>query len=134
MGGQAVEQEGFGSGQADREEWRDLICPGRGDLASADCSQGDEPLAVGLGVVYAVAFALARNVMAVWPLLTPLDSLFNNLETGGIHFPWASIAGFADIAVAMAVVVWLAMRRQRRQRLSAPPAVPAPEQRTPASA
>ena len=46
MGGQAVEQEVFGPGQADREEERDLICPGRGDLASADCSQGDEPLVV----------------------------------------------------------------------------------------
>jgi membrane protease YdiL (CAAX protease family) len=89
---------------------------------------------VGLGVVYAVAFALARNVIAVWPLLTPLGSLFNNLQTGDIHLPWASIAGFADIAVAMAVVIWLAMRRQRRQRLSPPPAVPAPQQRTPASA
>ena len=44
VGGQAVEQEGFGSGEADREEQRDLICSGRGDLASADCPQGDEPL------------------------------------------------------------------------------------------
>ena len=32
MGGQAAEQEGLGSGQADREEQRDLIYPGRGDL------------------------------------------------------------------------------------------------------
>jgi len=28
---------------------------------------------VGLGVVYAVVFALARNVIAIWPLLTPSD-------------------------------------------------------------
>ena len=89
---------------------------------------------VGLGVVYAVVFALARNVIAVWPLLTPLGSLFNNLQAGDIHLPWASIAGFADIAAAMAMVIWLAMRRQRRQRLSAPPTAPAHEQRTPASA
>jgi len=89
---------------------------------------------VGLGVVYAVVFALARNVIAIWPLLTPLGSLFNNLQTGDIHLPWASIAGFADIAAAMAMVIWLAMRRQRRQRPSAPPAAPAHEQRTPASA
>jgi uncharacterized protein len=25
----------------------------------------------GLGVVYAMAFALARNVLILWPLLTP---------------------------------------------------------------
>lgn len=67
-------------------------------------------LLVGLGVVYAAAFALARSVMAIWPLLTPLGSLFSNLQTGDIHLLWASIAGFADIAVAMAVVNWLAMR------------------------
>jgi CAAX prenyl protease-like protein len=30
---------------------------------------------VGLGVVYAVVFAQAQNVIAVWPLLTPLGSL-----------------------------------------------------------
>ena len=28
----------------------------------------------GLGVLYAVAFALVRNVLVLWPLLTPLGS------------------------------------------------------------
>jgi len=74
-----------------------------------------------------------RNVMAVWPLLTPLGSLFSNLQTGDIHLRWASIACFADIAVAMAVVIWLAMGQQRHQRLSAPSAMPGPEHRAPAS-
>lgn len=46
IGGQAVEQEGFGTGQANREEQRDVICPSRRYLASTDCSKEDEPLTV----------------------------------------------------------------------------------------
>ena len=69
----------------------------------------------GLGVVYAVAFALVRNVLVIWPLLTPLGSLFNNLENGDIKLPWASIAGFVDVVGVMAVAIWLASRRQRRR-------------------
>lgn len=68
----------------------------------------------GLGVVYAVAFRATRNVLVLWPLLTPLGSLFNNLEAGDIVLPWASMAGFGDVLVAMAVVLWLAHRYWKR--------------------
>jgi hypothetical protein len=64
----------------------------------------------GLGVVYAVAFATTRNILVLWPLLTPLGSLFNNLEAGDIELPWASIAGFGQVLLAMGVVLWLAHR------------------------
>src|SRR5829696_5939135 len=56
----------------------------------------------GLGVVYAVAYALTRSVLVLWPLLTPLGSFYANLEAGDIDLPWASIAGFADVAAVMA--------------------------------
>ncbi len=72
----------------------------------------------GLGVVYAVAFALVRNVLVLWPLLTPMGAFFNNLRSGDIVLPWASIAGFADVLVVMAALLWLAARHQRK--LSAP--------------
>jgi membrane protease YdiL (CAAX protease family) len=39
---------------------------------------------LGLGVVYGVAFATARNLLVLWPLLTPLGSFFANLEAGDI--------------------------------------------------
>ena len=64
----------------------------------------------GLGVVYAVAFATTRNILILWPLLTPLGSLFNNLNAGDIALPWASMAGFGQVLVAMGVVLWLAHR------------------------
>lgn len=71
----------------------------------------------GLGVVYATAFALTRSVVVLWPLLTPLGSLFAQLEGGDIELPWASIAGFADVLALMLVVMWLARRKLRREPL-----------------
>ncbi|MGX1161262.1 hypothetical protein FBY31_0364 [Arthrobacter sp. SLBN-100] len=73
----------------------------------------------GLGIVYAVAFALTRNVLVLWPLLTPLGSFFNNLNIGEIELPWAAILGFADVLGLMVASIWLAQRlllRRRRQQ------------------
>lgn len=69
----------------------------------------------GLGVVYAVAFRATRNVLVLWPLLTPLGSLFNNLESGDIVLPWASMAGFGEVLLAMFVVLWVGHRYWKRQ-------------------
>jgi membrane protease YdiL (CAAX protease family) len=71
----------------------------------------------GLGVVYAVAFSTTRNVLVLWPLLTPLGSFFNNLEGGNIELPWASMIGFGEVMLAMVVVLWLAHRREVRGTL-----------------
>jgi uncharacterized protein len=68
----------------------------------------------GLGIIYAVAFALVRNLLVLWPLLTPLGSFYANVEAGDIDLPWASIAGFADVIGLMALVIWLAHRHIRR--------------------
>jgi len=66
---------------------------------------------LGLGVVYAIAFALSRNILVLWPLLTPVGAFFNNLEAGDIDLPWASIAGFADVAAVMVFAVWAGHRK-----------------------
>lgn len=68
----------------------------------------------GLGVIYAVAYALTRNFLVLWPLLTPLGSFFNNLNSGEIELPWESILGFADVLGLMAGSVWLGHRRLQR--------------------
>lgn len=70
---------------------------------------------LGLGVIYAVAFAVARNVFVLWPLLTPLGSFFANVKAGTIDLPWASILGFADVLAVVVVVIVLARRRERRR-------------------
>ncbi|WP_216359092.1 CPBP family glutamic-type intramembrane protease [Arthrobacter globiformis] len=79
----------------------------------------------GLGVVYAIAFAVVRNVLVLWPLLTPLGSFFNNLNGGDIELPWEAILGFADVLALMVASVllgrrWL-KRRNREQTAAALP-------------
>jgi membrane protease YdiL (CAAX protease family) len=68
----------------------------------------------GLGVVYAIAYRLAGNILVLWPLLTPIGAFFNNLQAGDIVLPWPSIAGFADVLAVMAAIIWLAARHERR--------------------
>jgi membrane protease YdiL (CAAX protease family) len=68
----------------------------------------------GLGVVYAIAYASVRNILVLWPLLIPMGSFFNSIESGGFDLPWASILGFADVLAIMFTAVWLAHRRERR--------------------
>ena len=68
----------------------------------------------GLGVVYAIAFRLVSNIFVLWPLLTPLGAFYNNVGAGDIDLPWASIAGFTNVAVAMAVAVWVSRRHHGR--------------------
>jgi membrane protease YdiL (CAAX protease family) len=70
----------------------------------------------GLGIVYAVAFALTRSALVLWPLLTPIGSFFNAVDSGDIDLPWASIAGFIDVLALMALAVWLAWRHARKAR------------------
>ena len=77
----------------------------------------------GLGVVYAVPFAMVRNVLVLWPLLTPLGSFFSNLNSGDIELPWEAILGFADVLGLMAAAIWLGHRRMQRnspQRAATP--------------
>jgi membrane protease YdiL (CAAX protease family) len=74
----------------------------------------------GLGIVYAVAFAVTRNVLVLWPLLTPLGSFYSNVDAGDIDLPWASIAGFADVLALMVVTLWLAHRHLRKRSDGSP--------------
>ncbi|HET9204510.1 MAG TPA: type II CAAX endopeptidase family protein [Acidimicrobiia bacterium] len=76
---------------------------------------GDMWFLFGLGVLYAIIFRLTTNILILWPLLTPLGAFFNNLQAGDIELPWESILGFADVAIVMAMAVWLAHRHIRKR-------------------
>jgi uncharacterized protein len=73
----------------------------------------------GLGVVYAIAYRLTENVLVLWPLLIPMGSFYAQLDAGDLvgDLPWASIAGFGDVLVVMAFVIWFANRSERRRRI-----------------
>jgi uncharacterized protein len=79
----------------------------------------------GLGLVYGIAYACVPNILVLWPLLIPMGSFFNNLESGGFDLPWASILGFLDVLAVMIVAIALAHRRERRS-----PAAQAPSTKT----
>lgn len=66
-------------------------------------------------MVYAEAYRLTTNILILWPLLTPVGAFFNNLEGGNIDLPWASLMGFADVALLMAAAIWVAHRHERKQ-------------------
>jgi hypothetical protein len=70
----------------------------------------------GLGLVYAVAFRVAGSIVVLWPLLTPLGALFNQVQSGDIVLPMESILGFADVLGLMFAVIWFARRHERRHQ------------------
>jgi membrane protease YdiL (CAAX protease family) len=74
----------------------------------------------GLGVVYAVAYALGGNLLVLWPLLTPLGSFFAFLESGDLEgkLPWLAILGFLDVIGVIAGAMALAQRHLHRQQAS----------------
>jgi len=74
----------------------------------------------GLGVVYAVAFRLAGSILVLWPLLTPMGSLFNEIQRGDIVMPLESMLGFADLLILMVAALWFARRHERRQAAKHP--------------
>jgi membrane protease YdiL (CAAX protease family) len=55
----------------------------------------DTAFLTGLGVVYAVAYALSGNLFVLWPLLTPLGSFYPSLDSGELlgQLPWMAILG-----------------------------------------
>jgi hypothetical protein len=75
---------------------------------------GEMAFLFALGMVYGIAYACVNNVLVLWPLLIPLGSFYNSLQSGEIDLPWASIAGFVDVMAIMFAAVWFAHRRERR--------------------
>jgi uncharacterized protein len=75
---------------------------------------------LGLGVLYAVIYRLTSNILILWPLLTPVGAFFNNLNNPAIELPWASLAGFADVAMLMLAALWLARRHIRHRHPAQP--------------
>ncbi|MDA8219720.1 MAG: CPBP family intramembrane metalloprotease [Dehalococcoidales bacterium] len=66
-----------------------------------------------IGVLYAVTFRLTNSVFILWPAFQPLGQLLT-LVRDGLTLPFLSALGFAEVLVAMLVIVYLAGRYHRR--------------------
>jgi uncharacterized protein len=66
-----------------------------------------------IGVMYAIAFRLTKNIFILWPLFQPMGQLFT-LINDGLELPMISSLGFLEVLIAMLVMVWLAMRYARK--------------------
>ena len=78
----------------------------------------------GLGVVYTVAFRVTRNLLAIWPLLTPMGGFFSQLKAGEMQgqLPWISMLGFGEVLAVFAIAIYVAARVERRHASRARPA------------
>jgi uncharacterized protein len=67
----------------------------------------------GFGVLFAIAYRLARNILVLWPLLTPTAAFFMYLRGGVQTMPWISLAAFTDVLLVMAVILTVSTRPGR---------------------
>jgi uncharacterized protein len=67
----------------------------------------------GFGVLFAIAYRLARNILVLWPLLTPTADFSGYLRRGVQTMPWVSLAAFTDVLLVMAVILTVSTRPGR---------------------
>ena len=67
----------------------------------------------GFGVLFAIAYRLARNILVLWPLLTPPAGFFTYLRSDVQTMPWVSLAAFTDVLLVMAVILTVSTRPGR---------------------
>ena len=66
-----------------------------------------------IGVMYAVAFRLTKNIFILWPLFQPMGQLVTLIKDG-LDIPLLSSLGFIEVLIGMLVLVWLAGRCARK--------------------
>lgn len=78
-----------------------------------------------IGVLYAVAFRLTKNVFILWPIFQPMGQLVT-LTRDGLQLPPIASLGFFEVLILMAVLVWLANRYYQKRQHHKPGAKAAP--------
>lgn len=68
-----------------------------------------------IGILFAVVFRLTKSVFILWPLFQPMGQLVT-LIRDQLTLPLLAALGFAEVLVAMLVLVWLADRYHRRRQ------------------
>jgi membrane protein implicated in regulation of membrane protease activity len=66
-----------------------------------------------IGVMFAVIFRLTKNVFILWPVFQPMGQLITLIKDK-LSLPFLASLGFAEVLILMLVLVWLAVRYQRK--------------------
>lgn len=66
-----------------------------------------------IGVMYAIAFRLTKNIFILWPVFQPMGQLVTLIKDG-LELPLLASLGFLEVLIAMLVLVWLAGRYAKK--------------------
>ena len=68
-----------------------------------------------IGVMFAVAFRLTKNLFILWPVFQPMGQLVTLIEDQ-LSLPLLAAVGFIEVLILMFVLVWLAARYYRKHQ------------------
>lgn len=70
-----------------------------------------------IGIMFAAAFRLTKNILVLYPLFQPMGQLVTLLRDG-LSLPLLAALGFVEVLIVMLVFVWLAARYHKKHALS----------------
>lgn len=65
-----------------------------------------------IGVMYAIAFRLTKNIFILWPIFQPMGQMVTLIKDG-LELPLLASLGFVEVLIGMFALVWLAGRYQK---------------------
>ncbi|HEX2994020.1 MAG TPA: type II CAAX endopeptidase family protein [Anaerolineales bacterium] len=66
-----------------------------------------------IGVMYAVAFRLTKNIFILWPIFQPMGQLVTLIKDG-LKLPLLASVGFLEVLIVMFVLIWLGNRYAKK--------------------
>jgi len=66
-----------------------------------------------IGVMYAIAFRITKNVFMLWPVFQPMGQLVTLIKDG-LSLPLLAGLGFIEVLILMWFLIWLAARYQKK--------------------
>lgn len=67
-----------------------------------------------IGIMYAIAFRLTKNIFILWPLFQPMGQMVTLIKDD-LELPLLASLGFVEVLIGMLVLVWLAGRHARKR-------------------
>jgi membrane protease YdiL (CAAX protease family) len=66
-----------------------------------------------IGVMYAGAFRLTKNIFILWPIFQPMGQLVTLIKDG-LKLPLLASVGFLEVLIVMFVLIWLGSRYAKK--------------------